>query len=73
MTYTPKINDRVVCTFQDGTEALGFVQFWRMAPPYFNSPESISVFLDKRKDDERYGGTLVPANRVRKVEDGKID
>ena len=43
---------------------LGTVVYVRMAPPDYNTVEVVSVALDVRRGDPRYGGTIFKIDDV---------
>ncbi len=46
----------------------GIVVYIRMAPPDWNNPKAVSVFLDARRNDYNYSGTIFPAEQVKPAE-----
>lgn len=45
-------------------KGLGGVAYQRMAPPYYSTPEAVSVVLDSERDRIGYAGTIFKAEEV---------
>lgn len=56
--------DRVLTPYGEGT-----IAYVRMAPPTFSEVWAVSVVLDNKKDIFGYSGTMVPAEKVKKLEE----
>lgn len=61
MKLEPKQRVRVKSLNDTGT-----IIYARMAGPNYNAVEAYSVYLDSKKDNLKYSGTIVPAHEVEK-------